>query len=111
MRRGKNSAISVTCSTIRDVISFSYLHSIQRTKNLGVLLDVDPYPDSGCFPDHETKKPDFYDMEFFIRNFKEGQVILELPPVATIDADSRSECGFAFRVRIRIQPSKKNAEP
>jgi hypothetical protein len=34
----------------------------------------------------------FYDMKNFIRNLNEGQVILELPPVATLDADPRSKC-------------------
>jgi hypothetical protein len=70
MRRDKNSAISVTCETIRDVISFSYLHSITEDQNPGVLLNVDPYSDPGYFPDHEAKKPHFHNMKFFIRNIK-----------------------------------------
>jgi hypothetical protein len=98
MREEKNSPTSVTCMTIRDVISFSDLHSIiTEDQNPGVLLHVDPYPD------HETKKPHFYYMKFFIRN-PQGKT--SNPRFTSFDADPRSKGGSRVRVRIRIQPSK-----
>jgi hypothetical protein len=40
MKGDSNSVISVTCETIKDVISFSYLHSITEDQNPGVLLKM-----------------------------------------------------------------------